>query len=267
MPVSVLTHWSVIKCVFIHHPAWLRRHTFIVLVCPHTHTQMGSVWLWLYSSCDSVQMLHSGFIITGLFTVGREHRVLSAQVKRLERLLTTRECRCVCLECVCVCPLTRVSKGSSCLYSSVWLRAVDEKHVCMHVCVFAHGCICERLLVRWSIPRASAAKQSQCLWTNRSVISKVNLPRPAHFPKKALSSLYYMRIALHVCVLSSLKYWIVIKVAATQLSFSIKLTNCKLENSFFPVIIFKFLHICAALHSRLFSFFKLMLYIFWPYLM
>lgn len=105
------------------------------------------------------------------------------------------------------------------------------------------------------------------VWTNRRVVSKVNLPRPAHFPKKALSSLYYMRIALHVCVLSSLKYWIVIKVAATQLSFSIKLTNCKLENSFFPVIIFTFLHTRAALHSRLFSFFKLMLYIFWPYLM
>jgi len=63
---------------------------------PHTHIHTHSVMaLWQHSSC--VQILLCGFIITGLlFTVEREHRVLSSWVKGLNRFWLHMKV-CVCL--------------------------------------------------------------------------------------------------------------------------------------------------------------------------
>lgn len=52
--------------------------------------------LWQSSNCNSVQRLYSAFIITGApFTTVREHRLLSAQVKGLEKILATIVYVCV----------------------------------------------------------------------------------------------------------------------------------------------------------------------------
>lgn len=61
--------------------------------------------LWQSSNCNSVQRLYSAFIITGApFTTVREHRLLSAQVKGLEKILATIVYVCVslCVNVVCL---------------------------------------------------------------------------------------------------------------------------------------------------------------------
>lgn len=70
--------------VSLHAYIWTRTHT---------HIMMG---LWQSSNCNSVQRLYSAFIITGApFTTVREHRLLSAQVKGLEKILATIVYVCV----------------------------------------------------------------------------------------------------------------------------------------------------------------------------
>lgn len=177
-PVSVVTHWSVIKGVFIHHSAWLHRlhrHTLIVLLCPttdtHTHTPMG---LWQYSSCNSVWTLYSGFIITGpLFTVGREHRVLSAWVKRLEKILATSVCvwerervfvwvQYMSEWNVCV-HWAEVIWGISCLSSRVGF--CPHYKLCANACMQMHVCICAHVYL-WV---AAGAYLGPC-WLNKTSI-------------------------------------------------------------------------------------------------
>lgn len=158
MPVSVLTQWSVIKCVFIHHPAWLHRHTLIVLVCPtadtHTHTLMGSVWLWgsgyipavILSKCSilaslSLTSLYSGERTQGAVSLGQGAGKASA-------LKGVSVCEfSVWVNGMCVCVSTdRGSVRAVHVYIQVSAFVLFKGcgwKACMHTCVFAHGCFCE----------------------------------------------------------------------------------------------------------------------------